>query len=72
MTTDIAPTPVLQRTKKERLTHVTCDYHEPDRALCGKDMTGTPGTEYPEGEVCVVCWELNKLPCTVVCLAVHA
>jgi hypothetical protein len=45
----------------DQLTHTVCSFCNPDRALCGKDMTGRvwlPWDGYPDD--CIVCDELAE------------
>lgn len=39
MSTGILPRPAVSGTKDDDWVHLFCD-HDPDRALCGEDLTG--------------------------------
>lgn len=50
------------------LDHVVCTCCDPDLALCGRDMTGTDWVDDNQGLRCVVCADLQDLPCWSGCV----
>ena len=67
MTAQTAPAPVEQRRRDdiEPLVHTVC--HNPNKALCGEDLTD--GEETEEVRDCVVCIDLVEAgtPCSRLC-----
>lgn len=56
MTVETLPQEPATATADHHLVHTVCSLEDPDRALCGKDMTGqdwAPWADYPDD--CVVC-----------------
>ena len=45
------------RSEGEKICHIV-EYDSPDRALCGKDVTGYPWN--PPWPMCVVCVDLHE------------
>lgn len=54
-----APQPSTTGTDTD-LTHLYCC--DPDIAICGEDLSGTPEVD-EDGQLCVVCEDLEFQPC---------
>ncbi|WP_394436257.1 hypothetical protein [Streptomyces sp. SGAir0957] len=54
-----APSPSAATSVGDEITHLYCC--DPNRAICGVDLTGVP--EVDEDENCVVCIDPDEHPC---------
>ncbi|MFK4801738.1 hypothetical protein ACI3K5_24025 [Streptomyces sp. MPA0124] len=54
---------VLDLDSDQSTTHVFCC--NPDRALCGHDVSNDPEVDGPTPTDCVVCLDLEEQPCPV-------
>ena len=59
-TSTLAPTPLTSHDAADE-THVVCC--NPEIALCGSDVSGTPWVDQDEEATCVVCHDLEGQPC---------
>lgn len=64
MTQTVIDPVILEDTEEGNdLVHAYCDCNE-NISLCGLDVTDhTEVDDWPEERDCLVCWELEKLPC---------
>jgi hypothetical protein len=62
MTTTPARTATTTRNSHDDTTHVFCC--NPDRALCGQDVSTEPEVPYGVGHDCIVCLDLEDQPCS--------